>query len=113
MKYLKKFESNNDLEMIRKINTNYKNEFMVSVREDHEIGSDEYYDIFYRERKWIFIGVFNFTKNEFTIFTSDSISNYNSSIGPDHMKQVVWKSTLDEFNFDLFVNKWYDFIDNL
>ena len=122
MKYLKYFEASkykkhgdkNIDSLLPNINASYIDQFKIKHREDYS-----YYDIYYNngQNGWIFIGIYDSYDREFVIFLSDSISNYSSYEGPSSggksPHSIEWKTEFSEFAFDVFVNKWYDILDEL
>jgi hypothetical protein len=113
--------------IISELNDNYDN-----VKIEHR--GNKFYDIFYKlteptvlnpidtgnepelinnPTQWIAIGVFDCEKLEFTLFRAENSITEYSSRGFNGDDYITWNSGLNEFSFDIFLNKWYDIYDNL
>ena len=113
--------------IISDLNDNYDN-----VKIEHR--GNRFYDIFYKlteptvlnpidtgndpelsneATQWIAIGVFDCEKLEFTLFNAESSITEYSCRGFNGDDWITWSSDLNEFSFDVFLNKWYDIYDKI
>ena len=123
MRYIKEykiFEFNYYQSIIDRINSTHTDCKIIHRDNDPVLGrigdGSPFYDIYYyltTENKWIFIGVYNHLTTQLKLFVSKSLSDYNEKGAPDLAKAFIIPGELDEFNFDLLLNKWYDIYDKL
>lgn len=117
MKYIKLFESfssrlnSEEIDVIVDIIKNNYREFNFEWRR----GRPGWLDINYHsDIGWIFMGLYDIDSKRFMIFVTDKLSKYREKIGPiGNHPPIVWESEFDEFGFDVFVNKWYDLMDEM